>query len=90
MLYRAYIGHLPDHYAARWVADGEMRPLLEDKISYVDWFHLAYRTNERNRTALAFIDHLAGRARPNDAAAGRATKPSPAPRPRTISRSIRT
>jgi LysR family transcriptional regulator, transcriptional activator for bauABCD operon len=82
-----FIGHLPDHYAARWVAAGEMRPLLENKISYVDWFHLAYRSNERNRTALAFIDILTGRIRPNDAAAGRATKSPPfAARPRTISR----
>lgn len=82
-----YIGHLPDHYAAQWVANGEMRSLLENKISYVDWFHLAYRSNEQNRTALAFINVLTGRIRSNDAAAERAIKARFAAAPRrTIAR----
>ena len=57
-----YIGHLPDHYAARWVASGDMRPLLEEQLSYADWFYVAHRTNENNRTALAFIEVLTRRA----------------------------
>ncbi len=57
-----YIGFLPDHFAARWVKRGVLRALRKDELSYVDWFFLASRKNERNRTALAFIAALARHA----------------------------
>lgn len=63
-----FIGHLPDHYASQWVARGEMRALFEDRFSYSDWFQLAHRTRERNRSALAFIEVLARRCEPPAAA----------------------
>lgn len=59
-----YIGFLPDHYAAQWVASGVLRALREDQLSYVDWFFLAWRRNERTRTVRAFIDTLARHAAP--------------------------
>jgi DNA-binding transcriptional LysR family regulator len=57
-----YIGFLPDHYAAQWIAIGELRALRQDRLSYSDWFYLASRKNERNRTALAFIEALSHHA----------------------------
>jgi len=35
-----------------------MRLLLDDQLSYDELFSLGYRTQERNRTALAFIECL--------------------------------
>jgi len=64
-----YIGFLPDHFAARWVKDGVFRALREDALSYVDWFFLGFRKNERNRTALAFIDALSRHAASDSASA---------------------
>jgi DNA-binding transcriptional LysR family regulator len=39
----AYLGYLPDHYAAMWVAQGRMRPLLPDRLRYVAPFSMIAR-----------------------------------------------
>jgi DNA-binding transcriptional LysR family regulator len=49
-----FLGYLPSHYAAQWVDAGQMRPLMEDTLSYHEQFYLAYRKSERNRAAQAF------------------------------------
>jgi DNA-binding transcriptional LysR family regulator len=52
------VGYLPKHFAASWVERGEMRIILDDRLSYSERFYLAYRKSERNRTAQAFIECL--------------------------------
>jgi DNA-binding transcriptional LysR family regulator len=39
----AFLGYLPDHYAASWVAQGRMRALAPGRFGYVAPFQLAYR-----------------------------------------------
>ncbi len=39
----AFLGYLPDHYAAPWVATGQMRALAPDRFGYIAPFQLAYR-----------------------------------------------
>ena len=38
-----YIGHLPAHYAARWVNQGQMRPILPERFDYHSRFEVATR-----------------------------------------------
>jgi DNA-binding transcriptional LysR family regulator len=58
-----YIGYLPTHFAAPFVARGEMRSLLADSLSYHDTFYLAHRKDERSRTMRLLFDCLAANAR---------------------------
>jgi DNA-binding transcriptional LysR family regulator len=55
----AFIGYLPSHYAAQWVARGDMRPLLPKRLSYQSLFEVVTR---RSATQLlpvqAFLDDL--------------------------------
>jgi hypothetical protein len=37
-----YLGYLPTHYAASWVARGEMKALLEHEWTYDVPFEIAY------------------------------------------------
>lgn len=53
-----FIGHLPEHYAAPWVAQEKMRPLFPNKLSYESQFYLAYRNAETNLAAEHFIELL--------------------------------
>jgi DNA-binding transcriptional LysR family regulator len=39
----AYLGYLPEHYAAGWVARGELRPLLPTQLAYEAPFTLIIR-----------------------------------------------
>jgi DNA-binding transcriptional LysR family regulator len=51
-----YLGYLPAHYAAGWVARGEMKPLLQDELTYDAPFELAYGlAAERLGTVQAFL-----------------------------------
>ena len=43
-----FIGYLPRHFAQQWVSDGEIRPILGDKLSYQSQFYLATRKDEKN------------------------------------------
>lgn len=53
-----YLGYLPSHFAEKWVQTDQMRPLLEDRLSYDEQFYLAHRKSERNRAAQAFVQCL--------------------------------
>ncbi len=50
-----FIGYLPRHYAKQWTKTREMRPILEDHLSYGSQFYLAYRNDEKNIAVLEFI-----------------------------------
>lgn len=50
-----FIGYLPTHYAANWVAADKMRPLLEDQLSYDEQFYICSRKTEPSRVAQAFL-----------------------------------
>lgn len=39
----AFLGYLPVHYAAPWVADGRMRPLAPQRFAYTAQFQVAWR-----------------------------------------------
>jgi len=48
----AYLGFLPNHYADMWVRSGELRPILNDKLSYKRPFYLILRKGRRPTIAL--------------------------------------
>lgn len=55
----AYVGYLPDHYAAAWVERGELRCLLADELRYVAPFSLITRRSAAALpTVRQFIDDL--------------------------------
>ncbi len=39
----SYLGYLPEHYAAPWVAEGRLRRLLPERLSYVSPFSMIVR-----------------------------------------------
>lgn len=49
-----FIGHLPDHYAARWVGQGSMRALKPERLSFDSPFEIVVRKGPP-RTAAADI-----------------------------------
>jgi DNA-binding transcriptional LysR family regulator len=55
----AYLGFLPEHYAAAWVAEGRLRRLLPETLSYSAPFSMIYRrpTTEL-QVVRQFIDDL--------------------------------
>lgn len=54
-----YIGFLPTHFAAQWVAQGQMRPLLERTLGYQNPIYLVLRKTEQKKPILtAFLDDL--------------------------------
>ena len=54
-----YLGYLPAHYAASWVARGEMRTLLGEELTYMAPFEIAYGpTTERLQPVKAFIGQV--------------------------------
>ncbi len=54
-----YLGYLPAHYAAGWVARGEMKRLMQEELTYDAPFELAYGAAvERLGTAQAFIGQV--------------------------------
>jgi DNA-binding transcriptional LysR family regulator len=51
-----YLGYLPAHYAAAWVARGEMRQLMHHELTYAAPFELVYGVAvERLNAAQAFV-----------------------------------
>lgn len=54
-----YIGYLPDHQAAHWVNQGEMRILLPSELSYTARFEIVTRgSGMRSNLVEAFVAHL--------------------------------
>jgi hypothetical protein len=47
-----YLGYLPTHYAASWVARGEMKALLEHELTYDAPFEIAYDPVKESLPAL--------------------------------------
>jgi DNA-binding transcriptional LysR family regulator len=68
-----YIGFLPEHFAAQWVAVDRVRPLLERKLGYQNPIYLTIRKTEQKAPILdAFLKEL-----------HRAHQATDAPRPTT-------
>ena len=58
-----FIGFLPDHYAARWVEQGQLRPLLPDRYHYDIPLAVVTRKGRRPNLILErFLEELAGTA----------------------------
>jgi DNA-binding transcriptional LysR family regulator len=54
-----FIAYLPSHYAAPWVARGEMQPIRPRKLSYQSLFEVAVRKGAAQTPALqAFLEDL--------------------------------
>ena len=55
----AYLGYLPEHYAAPWVAQGRLKPLMIEQLSYVAPFSMiARRGTAELRVVSLFIEDL--------------------------------
>ena len=55
----AFIGFLPCHFAAPWIASGELRPLLPDKYNFSSRHKVAYRRESASSPLVAaFLDVL--------------------------------
>ncbi|MBH0237309.1 LysR family transcriptional regulator [Methylobrevis albus] len=55
----AYLGYLPDHYAARFVAEARLRPIRSDLFAYPAPFQAAFLPDrERQRVVATFLGHL--------------------------------
>ena len=53
LLSGAYIGFLPEHYAAAEIKAGRLRGLAEDRLSFDDPFQIVYARQSPSRAALA-------------------------------------
>jgi DNA-binding transcriptional LysR family regulator len=54
-----FLGYLPDHYARRWVAEGRLRPLLQQSTKIASPFYAVTREKERSSLLLrSFIQEL--------------------------------
>ena len=53
-----YVGYLPEHFAARWVANGSMRALLPERASFATDFYLATNRRHRSRSADLFKNEI--------------------------------
>jgi len=75
-----YIGFLPEHFAAQWVAGDRMRPLLEKKLGYQNPIYLTIRKTEQKPAILeAFLQELHRAHRPVEVPVkGRAKSAKPA------------
>lgn len=51
LLSGAYIGFLPDHYAADAVNDGRLRVLAKDRVTFNDMFQIVYSRDRPTRAA---------------------------------------
>lgn len=73
----SFLGYLPDHYAAQFVAAGRMRPIRPNLFSYKAKFQVATTEDWKSRpTVRLFVDIL------SRLAAERALQPAPARPPR--------
>jgi DNA-binding transcriptional LysR family regulator len=54
-----YVAYLPAHYAAAWVAQGEMRPLFANKLSFDSAFEVVKRRGAMTTAVLhAFLEAM--------------------------------
>jgi DNA-binding transcriptional LysR family regulator len=49
-----YVGYLPEHFAAHWVAENRMRALVPDRIGFGTQFYLVTHKYHRSRSVQAF------------------------------------
>lgn len=56
LLSGAYVGFLPDHFAAEPVRDGLLRAIDPDRMHFDDVFHIAFSPGRRNRAATLLAD----------------------------------
>ena len=58
-----FIGFLPDHFAARWVRDGQMRAIKPRTYTFSSTHNVAYRRTDAGRPLIqAFLASLPGQA----------------------------
>lgn len=57
-----FIGYLPAHYAASWVARGELRCLCDASLSYDSTFYAVSQKNAENPLVRRFLASLSGNA----------------------------
>ncbi len=50
-----YIGYLPTHYAATWVAEGRMRAIRPRQLAYDSEFHCITRQGHEERPTLTLF-----------------------------------
>ncbi|WP_163933883.1 LysR family transcriptional regulator [Paraferrimonas sp. SM1919] len=55
ILTNEYIGFLPEHYAKRWVQQGEMRALLPEQLQVTAEFFIATKQSKRHKRVLDFF-----------------------------------
>lgn len=61
----AYLGYLPEHYAALWVAQGRLKPLMTEQLRYVAPFSMiARRSTAELQVVSKFIEDLRASAPP--------------------------
>ncbi len=54
-----YLGYLPEHYAAPWVARGELRALFAERLTYASTFYVITRRARKETAVLgAFLNDL--------------------------------
>ncbi|WP_137392180.1 LysR family transcriptional regulator [Rhodoligotrophos defluvii] len=60
-----FIGYLPGHYAREWVAGGQMRPILPDRLFYENVFYCMFRKRQSpNKIIKQFVRDLKEAHRP--------------------------
>ena len=59
LLSGAYIGFLPDHFAAEPVREGLLRAIAPERMHFDDAFHIAFSPGRRNRAAAFLADLMA-------------------------------
>lgn len=58
-----YIGYLPTHYAASWVARGRLRSIMPQRLAYRSAFHCITRQGVEQKSAVSrFLDALTAHA----------------------------
>ena len=58
LLSGAYVGFLPDHFAAAHVASGRLRTLAADRVSFNDTFHIVYPRNRPTRAVELLVETI--------------------------------
>lgn len=58
LLSGAYVGFLPDHFAAPHEADGRLRALAADRVTFNDTFHLVYPRSRPTRAVELLVETI--------------------------------
>jgi LysR family transcriptional regulator, transcriptional activator for bauABCD operon len=58
LLSGAYVGFLPDHFAAPHEAAGRLRALAADRVSFNDTFHIVYPRNRPTRAVELLVETI--------------------------------